>query len=150
MVRPVDPARPEPVAEQAAAAAVATVVRERIAAEEELHAAPEVRLRRAEDEMRVRGHDAVGEALPAVLTHYRAKPVEQLEAVRVVDDDARVACRLRDDVVESPGGLVAVEACHDQQCCHSCIQCARRLFGTVAATGAWRRRRVQSTRRRSD
>ncbi len=40
VVRPVDPARPEPVAEQAAAAVVATVVCEGIAAEEELHAAP--------------------------------------------------------------------------------------------------------------
>ncbi len=85
--------------------------------------------------MCVRGHDAVGEALPAVLTHNRAKPVEQLEAVGVVDDDARVARRLRDDVVESAGGLVAVEACHAAQCCRRCIQRARCPLGTMACTG---------------
>ena len=47
-----------------------------------------------------------------MLTHTRTKPVEQPEAVGVVDDDARVARRLRDDVVESSGVIVPVEACH--------------------------------------
>jgi hypothetical protein len=98
-----DPLRAEPVAEEAAAAAVALVETLRIGVLERVHARRHVLARRVNDQVEVVAHRAACVDVPAVAVRDDLQHAPELVVVGVVPEQVLEAGRVARDVVQPIG-----------------------------------------------